>query len=125
MSNENYFLNPDEDGNDRKIWEAVERGIQAAVEKTLKGAVIERAKEGFSDSVIRHYKQQRDELLEALEGVLNILPHEKVDYSGVSRCAGCGATLWVSGDDLPLDPCEPNCVLQKAKQAIAKAKGDQ
>ena len=61
-------------------------------------------------------------LVDALKNVLAKLPNERTDYSGVGYCAGCGAVLWVSGDDSPRDPCRPGCVLVAARAALATVK---
>ena len=55
-----------------------------------------------------------------LKRVIKKLPNERVSYSGVGWCAGCGTTLWVSGDPTPRDPCKPDCVLQEALREINK-----
>ena len=59
-----------------------------------------------------------EELLNIIEELINTLPNERTDYSGVGWCSGCNALLWCSGNPGPRDPCKPNCILQKARNLI-------
>lgn len=65
-------------------------------------------------------KNRIEYLTDLIKRIISTLPNQKNDYSGVGWCAGCGAVLYVSGDQTPSDPCLENCVLQEAKQLLTK-----
>ena len=71
---------------------------------------------------IAELEERHRVLVEALEELLSKFPKEKTDYSGVGWCSGCGALHWCTGNPGPREPCKPDCVLQKARAAIAAAK---
>ncbi len=61
-----------------------------------------------------------NKMLYLIKTLVDKLPNERRDYSGVEWCASCGAVLWVIGDPSPPNPCRPNCILQEAKEFLSK-----
>jgi hypothetical protein len=70
---------------------------------------------GCEDLLLKRVKA----LEAALKGLLSRFPKEETDYSGVGRCAGCGALHWCAGNPGMPEPCKPNCVLQAAKKVMS------
>ena len=60
-------------------------------------------------------------LTDLVRRLLDKLPKERTDYSGVGWCAGCGATLYCRGTKGPRDPCKEDCVLQEAFRVVEEA----
>ena len=68
--------------------------------------------------------QKLSEAIDIINRLLERLPNERHDYSGVGWCAGCGAVLYCAGSgDYSRDPCRPGCILQEAKKWLEENKG--